>query len=87
VVIRTLDDLLVYHKALSAANAVSAILERPQFAKDFELKRQLGASSSRVAALIAEGFEQNHHPPAPRRGSQIHGRGRDGHYLHRWKRS
>jgi len=58
VVIRTLDDLQVYQKALSAANAVSAVLERPQFARDFELKRQLGASSSRVAALIAEGFEQ-----------------------------
>ena len=57
-VIRKLEDLLVYQKALSAANAISAILERPGLAKDFELKRQLGASSSRVAAVISEGFEQ-----------------------------
>lgn len=57
-VIRTLDDLLVYRKALGAANAVSAILERPGLARDFELRRQLGASSSRAAAVIAEGFEQ-----------------------------
>ncbi len=62
-VIRALDDLLVYQKALTAADAGSAILERPGLAKDFELKGQLGASSSRVAALISEGFEQktDHH--------------------------
>jgi len=57
-IIRSLDELLVYRKALDAANAVSAILARPSFAKDAKLRDQLGASSSRVPALIAEGFEQ-----------------------------
>src|SRR5215475_14554131 len=57
VIIRTLDDLLVYQKALAAAHAVSAIIDRPTFAKDYRLREQLSASSSRVPALIAEGFE------------------------------
>jgi len=58
VIIRTLEELLVYQKALDAAHAVSAILTRPTFGKDCKLREQLGASSSRVPALIAEGFEQ-----------------------------
>ena len=57
-IIGSLDQLLLYQKALDAANAVSAIITRPSFAKDFKLRDQLGASSSRVPALIAEGFEQ-----------------------------
>jgi four helix bundle protein len=50
--------LLVCRKSIDAANAVSAILARPAFGRDFKLREQLGGSSSRVAALIAEGFEQ-----------------------------
>jgi four helix bundle protein len=57
-IIRTLDELAVYQKALIAADAVSAIIDRPSFEKDRKLKEQLGASSSQVPALIAEGFEQ-----------------------------
>jgi len=57
-IVRSLDELLVYQKALDAANAVSAILERPCFSKEFKLREQLSTSSSRVPALIAEGFEQ-----------------------------
>jgi four helix bundle protein len=56
-IIHTLDELLVYQKALVAAHAVSAIIDRPRFAKDLRLREQLSASSSRVPALIAEGFE------------------------------
>jgi len=52
------EDLVVYQKALAAADAVSALLERREFSKDVDLKDQLGNSSSRVPALIAEGFEQ-----------------------------
>jgi|SRR6185369_651961 len=52
------EDLLVYQKSLSAASEVSAIIDRPSFDRDRKLKEQLGASSSRVPALIAEGFEQ-----------------------------
>jgi len=56
--IRKVEDWLVYQKALSAADAVSAIIDRPSFEKDRRLRDQLGSSSSRVPALIAEGFEQ-----------------------------
>jgi len=55
---RSTEDMLVYQKALATADAVSAILERPNFQKDFKLHGQLSASSSRVPALIAEGNEQ-----------------------------
>jgi four helix bundle protein len=57
-IIRSLDEFLTYQKALEAAHAVSAILERPCFRKDFKLHGQLSASSSRTPALMAEGFEQ-----------------------------
>ena len=55
---KNLDDILVYQKAMKASEAVSAILERPKFSKDFNLKDQLSRSSSRVGPLIAEGFGQ-----------------------------
>jgi len=53
---KSLDELLVYQKALKAADEVSKLLERNVFAKDSRLRQQLGASSERVASLIAEGF-------------------------------
>ena len=53
---KSLDELLVYQKALKAADEVSKLLERNVFEKDFRLRQQLGASSERVASLIAEGF-------------------------------
>jgi four helix bundle protein len=56
---KNLDDVLVYRKALAAADEVSAMLERPVFRKDLELKDQLSRSSGRVGPLIAEGFGQN----------------------------
>jgi four helix bundle protein len=52
------EDLAVYQKALAAADEVSALLTRREFSRDFDLKDQLGNSSSRVPALIAEGYEQ-----------------------------
>jgi four helix bundle protein len=56
---KNLEDVLVYRKAVIAADAVSAILKRPVFSKDLELKDQLSRSSGRVGPLIAEGFGQN----------------------------
>ena len=56
---KKLDDVLVYKKALAVADEVSAILERPVFRKDLELKDQLSRSSGRIGPLIAEGFGQN----------------------------
>jgi four helix bundle protein len=57
-IIHSLEELLVYQKALAAAHAVSALIERREFRDDPELRDQLATSSSRVPALIAEGFEQ-----------------------------
>jgi four helix bundle protein len=45
-------------KSLAGADAVSALLQRPAFRRDFQLKDQLSQSSGRTAALIAEGFGQ-----------------------------
>jgi four helix bundle protein len=55
---KNIDDVVVYKEALEAEDAVSAILERPDFSKDLNTKGQLDRSSSRVAPLIAEGFGQ-----------------------------
>ena len=55
---KNLSDVIVYRKAIEAADEVSAFLQRSAFRKDFDLKDQLSRSSSRVAALIAEGFGQ-----------------------------
>ena len=55
---KNLDDVLVYRKATEAEDAVSDILERCSFGEDFNLKDQLERSSSRVPALISEGFGQ-----------------------------
>jgi four helix bundle protein len=54
-----LEELLVYQKAIATADAISAILPRQQFQRDFKLRHQLAASSERVASLIAEGFSQS----------------------------
>jgi four helix bundle protein len=55
---KNLDDVLVYQKAIEAADAISALLKRPVFSKDFELRDQLSRSSGRIAPLIVEGFGQ-----------------------------
>ena len=55
---KNLSDVLVYRKALEAADEVSALLKRQAFRKDFDLWSQLSKSSSRVPALISEGFGQ-----------------------------
>ena len=55
---KCVEELQVFQKALDAAHAVSAILEREAFRNDLRLRAQIGASSERVASLIAEGFSQ-----------------------------
>ena len=54
----SLQDLQVFREALEAADAVSAILNRPAAAKDFKLGSQLSGASAAVAAQIAEGYGQ-----------------------------
>jgi four helix bundle protein len=58
VVAHTLDELLVYRKALVACAAVSAVLEKPKVRADWDLRVQLAAASAAVPANIAEGFGQ-----------------------------
>jgi four helix bundle protein len=53
-----IDDVVVYREANDAADAVSALLERSAFSKDFDLKDQPSRSSSRIPPLIAERFGQ-----------------------------
>ena len=56
---KCVEELQVYQKALDAADAVSAILKRPAFQRDFRLREQLGDSSDAVPSLIADGFPQS----------------------------
>ena len=58
VVARTLEELLVYGKAVIACDAVSAVLDRPKLRADWDLRTQLAAASAAVSANIAEGFGQ-----------------------------
>jgi four helix bundle protein len=57
-IIKSLEDLQVYQQALETADAISAILSRPGFHRDPELRKQLADCSARVPALISEGFGQ-----------------------------
>jgi four helix bundle protein len=57
-VARCVDELLVFQKAVEAADAISAITQRPGPSKDFELRDQLRAASARVPSHVAEGFGQ-----------------------------
>jgi four helix bundle protein len=53
-----LDDLLVYRKALEGIDAVSPLLKRPMFSRDFDLHRQLSESCGKIPGHIGEGFGQ-----------------------------
>ena len=56
-VAKTVDELLVYQKALAAAQELWKLLELPEF-RDADLKGQLNRASIRVVSDISEGFEQ-----------------------------
>jgi four helix bundle protein len=55
---RSLEELQVLQRALEAADAVSAILDRPSLRRDSELRAQLADCSASVPAQISEGFGQ-----------------------------
>jgi four helix bundle protein len=57
-VAKTVEELLVYQKALAAAREVSVLLDRPAFQRDRDLGGQMNRASIRVASDISEGFEQ-----------------------------
>jgi hypothetical protein len=57
---KNLDDVLVYRKAVVAADEVSAILRRPVFGKDLELKDQLSRSSGSCRPAHCRGVWAKH---------------------------
>lgn len=56
---KSVEELLVYQKAMKASEQVSAMIRRPHFRHDLRLRNQIAAASERVASLISEGFEQS----------------------------
>jgi four helix bundle protein len=58
VIIKSLEDLQIYRDALEAAEAISALLRREEFRRDFNLRNQLAAASDKVASHISEGYGQ-----------------------------
>ena len=55
---KTLEELLVYQKALQGIEAVSALLEKPTLRRDFKLHDQLSDSSGAIPGHIGEGYGQ-----------------------------
>jgi four helix bundle protein len=55
---KTVNDLVVYQKAMAAAKRAFALIERPRMRADGELRRQIDKGSVRIPSDIAEGFEQ-----------------------------
>lgn len=57
-IIKSLEDLQVYQDAREAADAVSALLRRDCFGKDFQLRDQLAKASDKISSNISEGYGQ-----------------------------
>jgi four helix bundle protein len=53
-----IEDFDVWKKAEAFCDAVNAILTRPPFVKDFDLRGQLQQASDSVLANMSEGFAQ-----------------------------
>jgi four helix bundle protein len=56
---KSVEELLVYQKAMEVSATMSSIIQRESFKRDPRLRDQLGSSSERVASAISEGFEQS----------------------------
>src|SRR5687768_404886 len=54
-----IQDFEVWKKAEAFADAVTAILRRPQFGKNYNLLRQIEEALESIAANMSEGFEQS----------------------------
>ena len=53
------EDLQVYQKAVTAADAVFALTEKPTFNRDPELRAQMRSSSGRIPSHLQEGSGQS----------------------------
>ncbi len=56
IVAKDLEELHVYHEAVRAGDAISALLKLPAFRNEVKLIGQLGDASDSVSSNIAEGF-------------------------------
>jgi four helix bundle protein len=56
--IKNLQDLEVFREALAAADQISALVRRPEIARDARLASQLASASASIPAQIAEGYGQ-----------------------------
>jgi four helix bundle protein len=57
--IERFEDLSVWKMAREYYQGIVRVMKHPQFAKNFELRGQIDASSGSVMDNIAEGFERN----------------------------
>ena len=57
-VAKDFEELLIWKKALQFWEAVDALLERPAFGKNYDLKNQITDAIDSVLSNIPEGFEQ-----------------------------
>jgi len=53
------EDLQVYQKAVAAADAVFALMEKATFNRDPELRTQMRSSSGRIPSHLQEGSGQS----------------------------
>ena len=53
------EELPVFQEAVEFSVAVTAILSRPGFGKDRNLREQISAANDSIAANMREGFEQS----------------------------
>src|SRR3954469_22643038 len=57
-IIRSLDELQVFHRANALADEIPAILDRPCLQRFPELRQQLADCSAAIAPRISEGYGQ-----------------------------
>jgi four helix bundle protein len=57
-IIKSLADLQVYQRAHDAADAIYAILDRPVWRRERELRKQISECSDKIPSNISEGFGQ-----------------------------
>jgi four helix bundle protein len=55
---KTLEELQIYQRAIEAADAVSAVLERPCFRRDRRLRDQIADCADGIPTHISEGYGQ-----------------------------
>jgi four helix bundle protein len=55
---KTLEELHIFQRAVEAADAISAILDRPAFRRDRRLRDQIAECADGIPTQISEGYGQ-----------------------------